>query len=382
MILRQLSARTALRLLQAACENVRNTRTGRKILAPHMQNTMPLARRAPAAAIAETNDLQQFRYEATPALRVPAPALKVDLAHDAVASSVCTLPQKPETAAMEPHSAISGRKRQRVSPAAATSLDTSDYDIRVASIPSVEEAKEAASHAPAGVGPPHWREQFDNIVTMRSTRDAAVDTMGCERCSDETAEPRVQRYQTLVSLLLSSQTKDPITHGATQRLLRHGFTPENIAKTSEEQLASLIYPVGFYKRKASYLKEATDVILKDFGGDIPNTVDKLCSLKGIGPKMAYIAMNVAWGKHVGIGVDTHVHRISNRLGWVKTDTPEKTRECLQSWMPSDLWRDVNILLVGFGQQICQPVRPKCESCLNHNVCPASTCKTKAKALEW
>lgn len=217
--------------------------------------------------------------------------------------------------------------------------------------------------------PPHWEEQLANISKMRARRNAPVDSMGCERCADPSAEPRVQRYQTLVSLMLSSQTKDQVTHAACKRLLGHGFTPELIAATSAETLEALIYPVGFYRQKAKHIKAATETLLSTFGGDIPDSIEGLKSLPGVGPKMAFIAMSAAWGQTVGIGVDTHVHRICNRLGWVHTSTPEATREALQAWLPREHWSTVNLLLVGFGQQICLPLRPACASCLNKDICP-------------
>lgn len=108
---------------------------------------------------------------------------------------------------------------------------------------------------------------------MRASKTAPVDTMGCERCHDLTAPPHVQRYQILVSLMLSAQTKDEITYAATQKLLGHGFTPDKIAETPQEKLQELIYPVGFYKNKARYIKESTRMILDKFGGDIPDTVE-------------------------------------------------------------------------------------------------------------
>jgi endonuclease-3 len=100
-------------------------------------------------------------------------------------------------------------------------------------------------------------------------------------------------------------------------------------------------------------------------------VEALCSLKGVGPKMAFIAMHACWGKAVGIGVDTHVHRIANRLRWVKTSTPEATRDSLQALLPRAMWGGVNVLLVGFGQQVCTPLAPKCASCAIAAICPSS-----------
>ncbi|XP_046490814.1 endonuclease III-like protein 1 [Neodiprion pinetum] len=219
--------------------------------------------------------------------------------------------------------------------------------------------------------PADWRVILDNILEMRKNHTAPVDSMGCHMCSDPNANPSDARFQVLVALMLSSQTKDEVTHAAMKKLKSHGCTPGNIKITSKETLGQLIYPVGFWRRKAEYIKKTTDILLQQYGGDIPKTVEGLCKLPGVGPKMAHLCMQVAWGEASGIGVDTHVHRISNRLGWVRkpTKTPEQTRVQLQSWLPKEKWVEVNYILVGFGQEICLPVRPKCSDCLNVNICP-------------
>lgn len=122
------------------------------------------------------------------------------------------------------------------------------------------------------------------------------------------------------------------------------------------------------------------ILLEKYGGDIPKTVKELCDLPGVGPKMAHICMRVAWGEVSGIGVDTHVHRICNRLGWMKkpTKTPEETRNALEDWLPKPLWSEVNHLLVGFGQETCLPRFPKCSECLNKNICPYASKDGKTK----
>jgi endonuclease-3 len=119
------------------------------------------------------------------------------------------------------------------------------------------------------------------------------------------------------------------------------------------------------------LKKTCQVLKDQYDGDIPKTVKELCQLPGVGPKMAHLTMNIAWKEVSGIGVDTHVHRISNRLGWVKkaTKNPEETRVELESWLPREHWIEVNLLLVGFGQQTCLPVSPRCQQCLNNKLCP-------------
>ena len=138
--------------------------------------------------------------------------------------------------------------------------------------------------------------------------------------------------------------------------------------------------MGFWRRKAVYLQGAARMIVDEFEGDIPGTIEGLVKLPGVGMKMATIAMAVANKQVSGIGVDTHVHRIANRLRWVKkkTSTPEHTRVALEAWMPRSLWGEVNLLLVGFGQTICTPRAPKCSECLNRNLCPSSSAKTRQR----
>eukprot|EP00092_Neocalanus_flemingeri_P026656 GFUD01028897.1.p1 GENE.GFUD01028897.1~~GFUD01028897.1.p1 ORF type:complete len:288 (-),score=112.13 GFUD01028897.1:209-1072(-) len=219
--------------------------------------------------------------------------------------------------------------------------------------------------------PPAWQECYQNIVTMRADRSAPVDSMGCERAHDQAASPEVQRFQCLVSLMLSSQTRDEVNYAAMLRLREHGLTVENILDTSEEKLGQLIHPVGFWRNKAKYLIRTCSVLKEKYKSDIPPSVSELCKLPGVGPKMAYLTMNIAWGSQSGIGVDTHVHRIVARLGWTKQEmckTPEQTRQCLEAWLPRDKWTEINWLLVGFGQQVCLPVGPRCGGCLNRELC--------------
>ncbi|KAJ8889124.1 hypothetical protein PR048_008618 [Dryococelus australis] len=226
--------------------------------------------------------------------------------------------------------------------------------------------------------PPHWQEVLRNIQEMRKNKDAPVDNMGCDKCIADDVPPKVRRYHSLISLMLSSQTKDQVTFAAMQRLRQHGLTVSNVLATDDEMLGQLIYPVGFWKTKVKFIKKTSQILKEEYNEDIPDSVQKLCQLPGVGPKMAHLCMNIAWGLLTGIGVDTHVHRISNRLGWVQTTTktPEATRVALESWLPRELWDEVNHLLVGFGQQVCRPVGPACSTCLNRDLCPFGRSQTK------
>uniref|UniRef100_A0A0R3S226 Endonuclease III homolog n=1 Tax=Elaeophora elaphi TaxID=1147741 RepID=A0A0R3S226_9BILA len=221
-----------------------------------------------------------------------------------------------------------------------------------------------------------WMEHLENIKQMRSNRDAPVDSKGCHMLADALAEPKVYRFQTLLALMLSSQTKDHITAAAMHRLREHGCTVDDLIAVSTEELQQLLIPVGFYKKKAVYIKKVAEILKEHYDGDIPNTIEGLCLLPGVGEKMAYLAMHNAWGQMEGLGVDTHVHRISNRLGWIKTSNPKESRIALEALIPREQWQELNKLLVGFGQQTCLPILPKCSECLNRNICAAIGVKKK------
>lgn len=154
--------------------------------------------------------------------------------------------------------------------------------------------------------PENWRLVLENIRRMRMENDAPVDTMGCHKCHDTDEVPEVQRYQILVALMLSSQTKDEVTYAAMQRLRVHGLNIENILATDDTVLGELIHPVGFWKSKVKYIKRTTEMLKSDFSGDIPNTIEGLCKLPGVGPKMAHICMKVAWDTVTGIGTFCHI----------------------------------------------------------------------------
>lgn len=224
--------------------------------------------------------------------------------------------------------------------------------------------------------PVDWERVYNTTAAMRKRVLAPVDTMGCESLADTTRSPQDQRLQTLVSLMLSSQTKDTVTAAAMWNLqanLPGGFCLESLLQVEPEELNRLIEKVGFHNNKTKFIK-ATAIILRDqYNGDIPDTIESLVSLPGVGPKMAYLCMSAAWGRDEGIGVDVHVHRITNLWGWHKTATPEQTRAELEAWLPKDRWHAINHLLVGFGQTICLPVGRKCWECdlALEGLCPSA-----------
>jgi len=231
----------------------------------------------------------------------------------------------------------------------------------------------------SGEEPEHWRDVWDAIETMRKRTPAPVDSMGCHTLADRKESPETIRYQLLIGLMLSSQTKDPITAQAMENLRNHGLTVDNILETDDSTLDKLICKVGFHNRKTKYIKQTSKILKEEYNGDIPRNVEDLMKLPGVGPKMALLLMQEAWNDSVGIGVDVHVHRISNRLGWVhQTNTPEETRNELESWLPRERWTTINKLLVGFGQTICTPINPKCDQCLVSSLCPSAFKSSKGK----
>ncbi|EGO21942.1 hypothetical protein SERLADRAFT_475004 [Serpula lacrymans var. lacrymans S7.9] len=233
--------------------------------------------------------------------------------------------------------------------------------------------------------PPRWRETYDTIKEMRSHIVAPVDTMGCDQAQLKESDPKSQRFSTLVSLMLSSQTKDEVTDAAVAKLreaVGGSLTVDAIISVDESTVSEAIAKVGFWRRKTQYIKQTALRLRDEFDSDVPKTVDELCSLPGVGPKMAFLALQVAWKLNVGIGVDVHVHRITNRLGWHQrpTKNPEETRLNLQSWLPTELHPEINHMLVGFGQMVCLPVGPLCGSCRlsSLGLCPSAQGTATAK----
>ncbi|KAH6655468.1 DNA glycosylase [Truncatella angustata] len=141
-----------------------------------------------------------------------------------------------------------------------------------------------------------------------------------------------------------------------------GLNLENLLAVEPDALNELIWAVGFHNNKTKYIKRTAEILRDEWGGDIPDTIEGLTALPGVGPKMGYLCLSAAWDKTEGIGVDVHVHRITNMWGWHSTKNPEETRMALQSWLPRDKWREINWLLVGFGQTVCLPVGRKCGEC--------------------
>jgi len=174
-------------------------------------------------------------------------------------------------------------------------------------------------------------------------------------------------YLVLISCLLSLRTKDATTREAQRRLFDEASTPQEMVTIPEEKIEQLIYPVGFYRNKAVVIKEVSNELISKYNGCVPDDIDILLTLKGVGRKTANLVVTMGYDKP-GICVDTHVHRISNRLGFVSTKDPQGTEMALRERLPPDHWKEINDLLVTWGQNVCLPISPFCSRCAVSHLC--------------
>ncbi len=179
----------------------------------------------------------------------------------------------------------------------------------------------------------------------------------------ETRDP----FRILISTVLSSRTKDAVTRKAAEKLFERAATPYDIEKLSSREIEKLIYPVGFFRTKSRRLPKLAKLLIDKYGGKVPDSIDELLKLPGVGRKTANLVITIGFGKP-GICVDTHVHRISNRFGYVKTKNPTETEFALREKLPEKWWILYNDLLVTLGQNICFPRNPNCPACLINKLC--------------
>ena len=182
------------------------------------------------------------------------------------------------------------------------------------------------------------------------------------------AEEKKDPFRVLLSTIISLRTKDEVTGPASKRLFALADTPEGILQLSEKTISETIFPAGFYRNKARQIRECASIILTEHGGEVPASKDALIALPGVGLKTANLTLNLGFGIDV-ICVDTHVHRISNRLGWVSTKSPDDTERELSLVLPRKYWIEINPLLVTYGQSVCTPVSPHCSTCPLGEECP-------------
>ena len=197
---------------------------------------------------------------------------------------------------------------------------------------------------------------FDKVVTTLQ-RYYKGDVPSVTKVAKKKRDP----YLVLVGCILSLRTKDEVTDKAAERLFRKARNPREILALPVTELERLIYPVGFYRTKARTIQEISNTILEKYSGKVPETMDELLSLKGVGRKTANIVITEGFNKP-GIAVDTHVHRISNRLGAVETRNPYETEDALRKVLPRKYWKIYNMLLVTHGKRTCTPLSPFCNRC--------------------
>jgi endonuclease-3 len=184
-------------------------------------------------------------------------------------------------------------------------------------------------------------------------------------CTVDVREP----FFALISTVMSHRTRDDVTYPAAERLFERFSTPEEMVEADVEEIEALIRDVGFYRVKAGRIKEISRILLEEYNGMVPDEMEALLKLPGVGRKTANCVLAHAFLKEDALAVDTHVHRISNRLGLVVTKNPEETEIELKKVLPQKYWRHVNILLVKFGQNVCRPVSPRCGICVLNDMCP-------------
>ncbi len=198
------------------------------------------------------------------------------------------------------------------------------------------------------------------------------------RAIDGLEEPAIEKiaedqqedpFQVLIATMLSAQTKDAVTHAASTRLFARARTPAVMLELTASQIERLIYPVSFYRHKAVHVLQTCAQLLTRYGGKVPSTMDELLTLPGVGRKTANLVLILAHRSAENICVDTHVHRISNRLGWVATRTPGETEAALYAAARRRWWPVLNLYLVTWGQNVCRPVYPLCGSCAVVDLCP-------------
>jgi endonuclease-3 len=195
---------------------------------------------------------------------------------------------------------------------------------------------------------------------------AGLDEPAVEKIADEQID---NAFQVLIATMLSAQTRDAVTASASRRLFAAAATPSAMARLTPARLEKLIYPVSFYRNKAVHVRETCRQLLDRFGGRVPAEMKDLLTLPGVGRKTANLVLILAHRSGDNICVDTHVHRISNRLGWVRTRTPEETEHALYAAADRRWWPLLNLYLVTWGQNVCRPVYPLCGTCAIADLCP-------------
>ena len=210
------------------------------------------------------------------------------------------------------------------------------------------------------------RGRIASVMRMLAKAIDGLEEPAVEKIAEEQEE---DAFQVLIATMLSAQTRDAVTASSSARLFRVARTPRTMARLTIKQIQKLIYPVSFYRNKAVHVKRTCEQIMSRFGGKVPETMEELLTLPGVGRKTANLVLILAHRSQRNICVDTHVHRISNRLGWVTTRTPEETEQALYRVTRRRWWPVINLYLVTWGQNVCRPVYPLCPQCVLVDICP-------------
>ena len=206
-------------------------------------------------------------------------------------------------------------------------------------------------------------KNIDKIINVLQKEIKRWEDPVVTKVKKEGADP----FKVLVTTILSARTRDTITEKTARKLFEKIKKPEDLKKINLAKLERIIKPVGFYRRKSFNLKKLAEILIEKYGGRVPNKMEELLTLPGVGRKTANLVLIESFDKDA-ICVDTHVHRISNRLGIVKTKTPEQTEEQLRKVLPEEYWKMYNKLLVIYGQNLCKPIKALCEQCRLKNYC--------------
>jgi endonuclease-3 len=207
------------------------------------------------------------------------------------------------------------------------------------------------------------------VHTVMRALAHAIDKLDLPAVEKIAQESQEDPFEVLISTMLSAQTRDPVTAAASARLFRIARTPRAMVKLTGKQIEKLIYPVSFYRHKAKHVTETCRILVDRFNGRVPSTMEELLMLPGVGRKTANLVLILSFKSLKNICVDTHVHRISNRLGWVTTRTPEETEQALYKGTSARWWPYINLYLVTWGQNVCRPIYPRCGACVISGHCP-------------
>lgn len=226
--------------------------------------------------------------------------------------------------------------------------------------------RSSAAHRERPVAPRPSDARVERVMRALARAIDGLDLPAVEKIAEKRTE---NAFQVLISTMLSARTQDATTLAASERLFKVARGPRAMAALTVKQIERLIYPVSFYRHKAVHVKATCRLLLDRFGGRVPATMEQLLTLPGVGRKTANLVLILAHNSLTNICVDTHVHRISNRLGWVRTRTPDETEQALYRATQAKWWPYINLYLVTWGQNVCRPVYPRCRACVISGLCP-------------